>query len=413
MGDKSLTHRALILGAIARGRSRLIHPNPGADCVATARALRELGARIDHAATGWDLSGSTGSLRTPAAPLRMGNSGTGMRLLSGLLACHPVRAVLTGDASLNRRPMRRIARPLREMGAEIVLRDEEFPPIEIRGGRLRAIRHTPEAPSAQVKGSLLLAGLGLSEGELIIEERIETRDHTERLLQWLGLPVDREAGRVVLRAPVPRHEGFEWIVPSDPSAATFYIVAAALVEGSDVRLDGVLLNPGRTGAVEILKRMGADVEIVPDEASGPEPTGTVRARASRLRGVSIAGPLLPRMIDEVPALAVAAAMADGETVIRDCAELRVKESDRIASTAAMLRALGCGVEAGPDWLRIEGAGRLKGGAVDPCGDHRIAMAGIVAGLAAEAPVVIEDVRPIASSDPTFIDRIVQLGASVS
>jgi 3-phosphoshikimate 1-carboxyvinyltransferase len=413
IGDKSITHRALILAAMAQGTSLISHPNPGEDCARTAQALSRIGAALRPSPTGWEVTGGGRNLRDPDGILDLGNSGTGIRLLAGVIAGRSLFAVLTGDASLRRRPMRRIAEPLVAMGATVLLRDGEFPPLALKGGAVRPAQHRLAVASAQVKSCLLLAGLGLQEGEVVVEEPSASRDHTERLMGWLGLPITRERNRVTLRTPIPAIEAFRLSVPADFSAATFYAVAALLVPGSDVRIEGVLINPTRSGALDVLRAMGANLEVGEVEEEGPEATGTIRARGCSLRGTVVEGEMLLRAIDEVPVLAVAAAAAEGETLFRDARELRMKESDRIEATASLVRSLGAEAETGPDWLRIVGRGRLTGGVVASHGDHRIAMSALVAGLAASEAVHLDDIGSIATSDPTFIDRLVQLGADLS
>jgi 3-phosphoshikimate 1-carboxyvinyltransferase len=413
IGDKSLTHRALIFGALARGTSRISHPNPGEDCTHTAHALSRLGATLSPLPTGWEITGAAGRLHDPEGVLDLGNSGTGIRLLAGVIAGQSLCAVLTGDASLRRRPMRRIAEPLEAIGATVLLRGGEYPPLAVRGGTIHPVHHRLSVASAQVKSCILLASMGLKGGDAVVEEPSMSRDHTERLMEWLGLPISRDGYRVTLRGPVPPIEGFRFSVPADFSAAAFYIVAATLVAGSDVTLEGVLLNPTRTGAIEVLKAMGADLEIEETGDGRPEPVGSIRVRGGSLRGTEVGGDLLVRAIDEVPILAVAAAAAEGETLFRDARELRMKESDRIAATASLVQAMGAEVETGPDWLRIVGRGRLTGGVVAAHGDHRVAMSAIIGGLAATGPVLVDDVGSISTSDPTFLDRLIQLGATFS
>ncbi|MBD3162885.1 MAG: 3-phosphoshikimate 1-carboxyvinyltransferase [Candidatus Eisenbacteria bacterium] len=414
IGDKSLTHRGLILASLARGRSTIREANPGEDCRATAAALGALGARVAETASGWEIDGTGGRLRDPEGPLDLGNSGTGIRLLTGLVAGAGIAATLTGDDSLRKRPMGRIAEPLRSMGASIALREERTPPIVVRAaGRLRPLSFQLPIASAQVKSAILLAGLGAEAGEILVEEPGPSRDHTERMLAWRGVGVAREDLRVRMRTPAPPLAAFDFEVPGDPSAAAFYAVAASLVPGSDVLLEGVGLNPTRTGALEALASMGAAIEAEPREGAGPEPIGTIRIRAAKLRGTVIAGPLLVRAIDEVPVLAVAAAAADGETWFRDAGELRVKESDRIESTAQLVRSLGVEVETGPDWIRIVGRPDWTGGTVDAQGDHRIAMSALVAGCRAAEGVRVDDVRPVETSDPRFLATIASLGADLS
>ena len=308
--------------------------------------------------------------------------------------------------------MRRIAEPLRAMGATVLLRDEEYPPIAIRGGRLQAIHYRLPVASAQVKSCLLLAGLGVVEGELVLEEPGPSRDHTERLFSGLGLPITRDGLTVRLRAPTAVHDGFRFTVPSDPSSAAFFLVAACITPGSDLLLTDVSLNPTRTGILDVLKAMGADLTISEEKSDQPEPIGSIRVRASSLKGTTIGGSLLLRAMDEVPVLGIAAAAAEGETLIRDARELRVKESDRLESTASMVRCLGGEVEVGADWMRIAGRGYLTGGKVETRGDHRIAMSAIVAGCAARSAVWIDDAGAIATSDPTFLDSMRRLGVEL-
>jgi 3-phosphoshikimate 1-carboxyvinyltransferase len=330
--------------------------------------------------------------------------------MTGLIAGQSLYAVLTGDASLRKRPMRRIAEPLAAMGATILLRDGEYPPIAVRGGDIVPLDYKLPVASAQVKSCLLLAALGLKEGVVALEEPGPSRDHTERIFEWLGKPISRDGFRVEITAPIEEHSGFDFAVPSDMSSSAFYLVAGSIVPSSELRLDSVSLNPTRSGILDVLQAMGADLEIEEDETDSPEPVGSIKVRPASLKGTVIDGSILIRAIDEVPVLAVAAMVAEGETVFRDARELRVKESDRIESTASLVRALGGEVETGPDWMRIKGKGHIEGGCVESRGDHRIAMSALVAGCASRGPVEIDDTVPIASSDPTFLDTIARLGA---
>lgn len=403
--DKSITHRGVLLGARSRGRTVLQDPNPGDDCRATLRAVAGLGVETRIEGDRWILDG--GSLRESEDVIDCGNAGTAMRLLAGLLAPFPFLSILTGDASLRRRPMERIARPLLAMGARIEGRDGMRAPLAIRGGELRPIDWTSPVPSAQVKSAVLLAGLGLRAGRVRVSEPVPSRDHTERLLRWCGVPVAREGDWIVLPAgvePEPR----SWRVPGDISAAVFLLVAASITPGSRVTVRGVGLNPTRTGALDALRRMGARLEVETDEETGPEPIGSVKAVAGPLRPLVIEGAEVPRLIDEIPVLAVAAAMAEGESRFSGLAELRVKESDRIAATSAMLRALGVEVEEGADDLAVRGTGRLRGGTVLSRDDHRIAMAALVAGCAAEGAVEVDSLRMVSTSDPDFLPRLESL-----
>jgi 3-phosphoshikimate 1-carboxyvinyltransferase len=397
-GDKSMSHRAALLGAIARGTTRVAGFLRADDCLATLRCLRSLGVPIQETPEGLVIEG--GRLAEPEDVLDVGNSGTTIRLLAGVLAGHAFHSVLTGDASIRRRPMDRITEPLRRMGARISGRSGgRLAPLSIDGGDLRGIAYATPVASAQVKSAILLAGL-FADGETVVREPALSRDHTERMLGAFGVPVERDGLAVRLRGPVTLR-GAALRVPGDLSSAAYFLVAAACVPGSEVIVEDVGLNPTRTGVVDILRMMGAAVDVRDVREDGGEPRGTVRVRSSRLHGTAIAGDVIPRAIDELPVIAVAACQADGETVIRDAAELRVKESDRIAALARELGRLGATIEVLPDGLAIMGGRRLRGGRAASGGDHRIAMALAVAGLCADAPVVIEDPGSIQTSFPEF------------
>ncbi|MDT7910029.1 3-phosphoshikimate 1-carboxyvinyltransferase [Thermus sp.] len=378
-GDKSVTHRGLMLLALAEGEGRLYYPLKAGDTLSTARVLRALGAEIEEEGPHFRVRGRGLRLKEPEDVLDCGNAGTLMRLVLGILAGQEgLFAVLTGDASLRRRPMARVAEPLRAMGARIDGREGGGKaPLAVRGGPLRGIRYTLPVPSAQVKSALLLAGL-FAEGETEVEEPVPTRDHTERLFRHFGLPL-WVAGNRVRTAKTGPFPAKDLTVPGDFSSAAFFLVAALISPGSEVVVEGVGLNPTRTGLLQVLKAMGAEVEWRVLEGEAGEPVGYVRARHSPLKGVAVDEGLIPLMVDEVPILAAAAAWAEGETFIPGLSELRVKESDRVAAIAQNLRALGVEVEEGPDWLRIRGGG-VRRGEVEPFHDHRIAMAFAVAGL---------------------------------
>jgi len=378
-GDKSVTHRGLMLLALAEGEGRLYYPLKAGDTLSTARVLRALGAEIEEEGPHFRVRGRGLRLKEPEDVLDCGNAGTLMRLVLGILAGQEgLFAVLTGDASLRRRPMARVAEPLRAMGARIDGREGGGKaPLAVRGGPLRGIRYTLPVPSAQVKSALLLAGL-FAEGETEVEEPVPTRDHTERLFRHFGLPL-WVAGNRVRTAKTGPFPAKDLTVPGDFSSAAFFLVAALISPGSEVVVEGVGLNPTRTGLLQVLKAMGAEVEWRVLEGEAGEPVGYVRARHSPLKGVAVDEGLIPLMVDEVPILAAAAAWAEGETLIPGLSELRVKESDRVAAIAQNLRALGVEVEEGPDWLRIRGGG-VRRGEVEPFHDHRIAMAFAVAGL---------------------------------
>jgi 3-phosphoshikimate 1-carboxyvinyltransferase len=399
-GDKSISHRALMLASIARGSSRLRGFLEGGDTRATAAVFAQLGVQIETPAVGERIVHGVGlrGLRGSAQPLDCGNAGTGMRLLAGLLAGQAFDSTLSGDASLSTRPMRRVIDPLTQMGAHIGSRGG-LPPLHVRGGqRLHGCRHSPAVASAQVKSALLLAGL-YADGETEVVEQHPTRDCTERMLAAFGWPVDyapghaRLGGGHVLRA-VDVH------VPADFSSAAFFLVAASIVPGSDLRLPAVGLSPRRTGLLQALRLMGADIRIENPRTDGGEPTGDLMVRHAPLHGIDLPAALVPDMIDELPALFVAASVAEGATRISGAAELRVKESDRIAVMAAGLRTLGISIEEIPDGAIIQG-GRLGGGRVDSHLDHRVAMSFAVAGLVADAPVEITDCVHVATSFPGF------------
>ncbi|WP_337844059.1 3-phosphoshikimate 1-carboxyvinyltransferase [Thermus sp.] len=378
-GDKSVTHRGLLLLALSEGEGRLLYPLKAGDTLSTARAVAALGAGVVEEGPHFRVRGVGLRLREPEDVLDCGNAGTLMRLLLGLLAGQGgLFAVLTGDASLRRRPMGRVVEPLRAMGARIEGREGgRRAPLAVQGAPLKGLRYTLPVPSAQVKSALLLAGL-FADGVTEVEEPIPTRDHTERLFRHFDLPLEKEGPWVRTRRAEP-FPARDLVVPGDFSSAAFFLVAALVVPGSEVTLEGVGLNPTRTGLLQVLRAMGADLTWRVEEGEGGEPVGWVRARHSPLKGVSVDPGLIPLMVDEVPILAAAAAWAEGETYIPGLSELRVKESDRVSAIAANLRALGVEVEEGPDWLRIRGGG-VRPGAVEPYHDHRIAMAFAVAGL---------------------------------
>jgi 3-phosphoshikimate 1-carboxyvinyltransferase len=424
-GDKSISHRALLFGALTDGPVEIKGLGLGGDNVSTMAALRALGVPIAQAGTDVRLQGvGLGGLQEAAAPLDCGNSGTSMRLLCGLLAGRPFTSTLTGDFSLSRRPMARVATPLRLMGADIDGRIDAarpldmFPPLTVRGGPLQGIEYRLPVASAQLKSALILAGLQ-ARGRTVIGEPGLSRDHSERMLGFLGAPIitDPEQRRVVvdptrwngrLRAgPVS--------VPGDLSSAAFLLVAALIVPESDVTVENVGLNPTRTGVLDALIEMGADLQIkVTGQAMG-EPVGTVRARSrgGRLRGTTIAGDLALRSIDEIPALAVAAAVAKGTSDFGDLRELRVKESDRIACIARELQRAGVAVREAPNGFSVTGNGGrpFQGGHVEPDGDHRIAMAGAILGLVA-AETTLVPTEAIATSFPNFAQLLQVLGAPI-
>lgn len=405
-GDKSIGHRAVMLSAIADGTSRVTGLSGGEDNRSTVACFRALGVDIADAGPGALVVRGVGlrGLRDPAGDLDCGNSGTTMRLMAGILAGQPVSARMVGDASLSRRPMRRVLDPLVAMGADVVAEGTDGrPPLRVRGGGLHGIAWTSAVASAQVKSAILLAGL-CAGGETSVTEPALSRDHTERMLRRRGVDVQTRGLRVSLRA-VERLEAMDVDVPGDPSSAAFPLAVAALLAEAGVVVQGVGVNPTRTGFLDALAAMGAPVTVSEGPDAGGEPTGDLRLGRADLRGAVIEGALVPRLIDEVPVLAVLATQARGETVIRDAAELRVKESDRIAVVAAQLRAMGARVEERPDGMIIEGSTPLHGAVLESHGDHRIAMAGAVAALIASGETVIEDVECVATSFPGFVELL--------
>lgn len=399
-GDKSISHRAALFGALAEGTTQIENYSSAADCTSTLECLRALGVESRRDGSTVTVQGRGPEAWTPPArDLDAGNSGTTLRLLAGALAGRPFRSVLTGDESLRRRPVERIAAPLRAMGATLHS-TEGKPPLTIEGGRLRGITFAIPVASAQVKTAVLLAGLQ-AEGTTTVSEPAPSRDHTERMLPQFGVPVEREGLSAAVRGG-SRLRGAEITVPSDISSAAFLVVAALVLPDSEVHLEGVLLSPTRSAFVEVLRAMGGQVETRL-ESTTPEPVGSIVARSSTLRGTSVNPALVASLIDEVPALAVAASLAEGTFTLTEAKELRVKESDRIAAIAEGLGRLGARVRELPDGLVIEGGAPLRGAAVRSHDDHRIAMAMAVAALAAEGSTEIEDAECATVSFPEFYD----------
>ena len=399
-GDKSISHRAALLAAIAEGPTEIGGFLEAEDCAATLAALSALGVRSERIGPGRLVVRGTGlrGLRAPAGPLDLGNSATSMRLLAGMLAGQSFDATLVGDGSLMQRPMERLAAPLRRMGADIRTRDGRAP-IAVRGGQtLTGCDHRLDVPSAQVKSALLLAGLYAS-GRTRVQEPGISRDHTERMLEAFGATVERESGAVSVRG-IASLRGTRIEVPGDFSSAAYFIVAAIVAGSGPLVVRGVGVNPTRTALIDILRSMGADIRLHAVSSANAEPRANVEVRPGTLRGVVVAPASVPIAIDELPLLFAAAAVADGETVVTGAAELRVKESDRLAAMASGLQALGIQVEQAPDGLRIRG-GPVRGGTVESRGDHRIAMSFAVLGARAESAVTIRDVQNVATSFPGF------------
>jgi 3-phosphoshikimate 1-carboxyvinyltransferase len=419
-GDKSISHRALILAGVAAGRSHIRGLLEGEDVLRTAAAMRAMGVALDRGADGvWRVDGvGIGGLAEPEDVLDFGNSGTGARLLMGLLAAHPITAFLTGDASLRRRPMARVAEPLTRIGARIIAREGGRLPLAILGATAPLpIAYQLPVPSAQVKSAVLLAGLG-APGETSVIETLPTRDHSERMLRHFGalVTVEHEAdGRRITVRGQPELRAADLVVPGDPSSAAFPLVAALLMQGSQVVIESVGVNPLRTGLLDTLREMGADISVLHERSEAGEPVADLSVRASVLSGVEVPAERAPRMIDEYPILAVAAAFARGRTVMHGLSELRVKESDRLSAIAQGLAACGAKVAVTGDTLAVEGrAGPPPGGALIATQlDHRIAMAFLVLGMAARAAVRIDDGETINTSFPGFVELMNGLGARIA
>jgi len=414
-GDKSISHRALIFGALATGTTRIRGLLEAEDVVNTARAVSALGAIAEKNGDVWTVKGrGPGGLRQPTAPLDFGNSGTGARLMMGVIAGHPITVQMTGDASLSRRPMRRVLGPLMQMGLNVVETGKETLPLTLRGtSELIPIVYPLPVPSAQVKSAVLLAGLHAA-GETTVIEHEATRDHTERMLRHFGADVrvvEKEGGRAITVRGDAELSGRDILVPGDPSSAAFLVAAALIVPGSDVTIEGVLVNPTRTGLYTTLQEMGGDVTLLNEREEGGEPIADIRVRASELKGVRVPAERAPSMIDEYPVLAAISAFAKGTTQMDGLAELKVKESDRLQATATGLEANGVTARIDGDSLIVEGKQRLKGGGrVSTHLDHRIAMAFLTAGLASDKPIAVDDTTMIATSFPEFRGLMESLGA---
>ncbi len=413
-GDKSISHRAVILNSFAHGEARISNFSPGEDCHSTVTCLQALGAQIEELGDKRHTKGNflvrgvgPDGLKEPLDVLNAGNSGTTMRLMAGLLAAQPFFSVITGDSSLRSRPMDRIIKPLSLMGAEIHGRsNNSLAPLAVRGGNLKGIHYKMPVASAQLKSSILIAAI-FAQGSTTIEEPASSRDHTERMMMAMGVLVARE-GLVITLQPGSRLRTVDVEVPADISSAAFWLVAGAIHPDARLTVTNVGMNPSRTGVLEVLQEMGAKLSIEEKGEKGGEPVADITVSSSELRGVKIGGDLIPRVIDEIPVLAVAAAVARGTTTVRDAAELRVKESDRIKTTAVELTRLGAQVEELPDGMLIHGGRRLKGTVCQSYGDHRLAMSLAVAGLVASGETVISDAQAVDISYPGFwreIERI--------
>ena len=418
-GDKSISHRALIFGALSLGVTRITGLLEAQDVINTAKAVAALGAPTEKSGDVWIVTGrGTGGLVAPGAPLDFGNSGTGTRLMMGVVAGHPMTVQMTGDASLSKRPMRRVLTPLKQMGLQVLEEGRETLPLTLKGSaRLLPIEYLLPVPSAQVKSAILIAGL-MAAGETTVIETEATRDHTERMLRYFGAEVRCEPDgggktRITVRGEAEMR-GRDVTVPGDPSSAAFLVCAALIVPGSDITIRGVLVNPSRTGLYTTLREMGGDVEFLNAREEGGEPIADIRARSSKLHGVHVPADRAPSMIDEYPVLAAVAAFASGETRMDGLAELKVKESDRLAATAEGLRVNGVAARVDGDCLIVTGGATVQGGGtVATHLDHRIAMAFLTMSLASEMPVTVDDMAMIATSFPEFRGLMEQLGARYS
>jgi 3-phosphoshikimate 1-carboxyvinyltransferase len=417
-GDKSISHRALMFAGLAVGQTRIDGLLEGEDVLRTAAAMRALGAEVVQDGAVWRVAGrGIGGLVEPADVLDMGNSGTAARLLAGMLASHNLFAVMTGDASLRRRPMRRVMDPLALCGAHFSSREGGRLPLAIQGAaEAMPIHYRLPVASAQVKSAVLLAGLN-AQGHTVVEEPVPTRDHSENMLRHFGATVTVErqgSGRIITLPGQPELRAQDVVVPGDPSSAAFPMVAALLVPGSAITLMGVGLNPLRTGLFTTLREMEADITIINERVEGGEPVGDIVVRHGTLRATDVPPDRAPSMIDEFPVLAVAAAFAHGTTRMRGLAELRVKESDRLTATATLLSVAGASVVIEGDDLVVHGTGRVPGGCtVATHMDHRLAMSALMMGLATDAPVAVDDAAFIDTSFPDFAALMRQLGADIA
>lgn len=407
-GDKSISHRAVMFGAIANGQTTIEGFLPGEDCLSTISCFQKLGVQIEQKGEkvivngkGWE------GLKEPTEILDVGNSGTTTRLMLGILATRPFHSVVIGDSSIAKRPMARVTAPLRQMGAHIDGRGEgNYTPLSIRGGATKGISYTSPVASAQVKSALLLAGLQ-SEGQTTITEPHKSRDHTERMLKAFGVELEEDQTTVTVRGRQAL-KAQNVVVPGDISSAAFFLVAGAIVPNSEIKLLNVGINETRTGIIDVLNQMGAKLEISNDRTINEEKIADLTIKTSKLSGIEIGGEIIPRLIDEIPVIAVLATQASGTTVIKDAEELKVKETNRIDTVVGQLKQLGANIEATEDGMIIHGPTPLNGGKVESFGDHRIGMAMAIAGCIANSEVEIKDVEAIDVSYPNFFDHLVRL-----
>nr|WP_106784698.1 3-phosphoshikimate 1-carboxyvinyltransferase [Lysinibacillus timonensis] len=404
-GDKSISHRSIMFGAIAKGKTTVSGFLLGEDCLSTIDCFRRLGVEIDVEDTNVTInSAGIDAWEEPKEVLYTGNSGTTTRLMLGILSGTNLHTVMTGDASIGKRPMRRVADPLRLMGAKIAGRaNGQFTPLAIQGNQLQAIDYSMPVASAQVKSAILLAGLRAN-GTTIVREKEVSRDHTERMLQQFGGSVQVEDGVITL-------EGGQQLtsthvnVPGDISSAAFFLVAGAIVPDSEITMHNVGINPTRAGIIEVFEKMGANLSIAIDNENAPEPTATLTIKTSNLKATTIEGDIIPRLIDEIPILALLATQAEGKTVIRDAEELKVKETDRIVAVVTELKKMGADIEATDDGMIIQGPTKLHGASIQSYGDHRIGMMAAIASLITDSPIELDNADCIAVSYPTFFEHL--------
>lgn len=404
-GDKSISHRAVMFGALAKGTTTIEGFLPGADCLSTIGCFQQMGIQIEQHADRVTVQGQGWfGLQEPSTRLDVGNSGTTIRLMAGILATQPFHVVMEGDESIAKRPMRRVIGPLRQMGAKIDGRkDGEYTPLSIRGGQLQGIAYNSPVASAQVKSAILLAGLQAA-GETTVTEPHLSRDHTERMLQAFGVQVERDGLTVRVKGG-QELQGRSIHVPGDISSAAFLIAAVMMVPDSSLVIENVGINPSRTGIIDVVKAMGGSLELLNERVVNEEPVADLLVTHSRLQGIEISGDIIPRLIDEIPVIAVMATQANGRTVIRDAQELKVKETDRIATVVSQLSKFGANIVATEDGMVIEGNAKLTGAVIDSMGDHRIGMAMAIAGLVAEGETVIENDEAINVSFPGFAELL--------
>jgi 3-phosphoshikimate 1-carboxyvinyltransferase len=403
-GDKSICHRYGMLAAVAEGTTTIANYSTGADCQSTLAAMAALGAKVERNDGGVIIQG--GSLGEPGGELDAGNSGSTIRMISGILAAQPFDSRIGGDASLSRRPMDRVIRPLGEMGASIEARDGRYPPITIHGRPLHGIDYALPVPSAQVKSCVLLAGL-FAEGDTIVREPVRTRDHTEIALKEFGAEIESQRKVIRLRAGA-RLTGRELVAPGDLSSAAFFLVAALLMPEANLVIHGVGLNPTRSALLDFLVSMGASIKVIDVHQTAGELIGDLRVRASKVAGGAIEGAMTAALIDEIPALAVLGAASEGGLTVRNAVELRVKETDRIATLEANFRRMGIRIETTPDGFHVPGRQKFHAAELDSAGDHRIAMAFAVAALAADGPCTIREAESAGVSFPEFFSTLHQI-----